>query len=325
MHKYEMMIMDFMKTVAKQSVEVDKLLLKPAAKDVEHYIKKMMEEDPNRPFKLRLSSIAKPLCQQQMQKANAEHVEDDWNFPLRMMYGGIIEGLTVSILRHAGIKVDEEQTHVKLTVGTTGLNGQPLVVEVPGTLDLVLEGHVWDVKSASPYAFKEKFASYQSLKASDDFGYIGQLYGYSEARKLPPGGWIVVDKSSGVVKVIPVPDDYRADMAESLQTIENNVKVLTSDSEFKRCFSDVDEKFNKRFTGSKVLESPCTFCKYKYSCWPGLQFLPVPNSKAYEKPHKYYTKVGHEETNVHSLPQSEGPETTKASRGETLGDILNAL
>lgn len=280
-HEYELKIMDFMRTVSKTSSSVDDMLLKPATKDIEHFIRKLYEDDPNRPFSLRMSSIGRPLCQLQMEKAKAGKVEDDWNFPLRMMYGGVIEGLTVSVLRHSGIRIDEEQTHVKLSLG---------FVDIPGTLDIVLDGRVWDIKSASPYSFANKFQSYESLTESDDFGYVPQLYGYSKARDLPPGGWIVVDKSSGVIKVLPVPNSYEQDMAKSLQLIENNARVLLDEtSEFRRQFEDKPETFKKRLTGSRVLESPCIFCKFRYSCWPTLQHLPSASSTAYDKPYKYYT------------------------------------
>ena len=40
------------------------------------------------------------------------------------------------------------------------------------------------------------------LKANDDFGYVGQLIGYSEAKSKKAGGWIVVCKSTGQVLVM---------------------------------------------------------------------------------------------------------------------------
>ena len=301
-HPYELKIINFMKTVSKQSVEVENLLLKPSSSSVEHFLRKMYEDEPNRPFTMRLSSIGRPLCQLQMEKAKAAAVDDDWNFPIRMMYGAIIEGLTVSILRHSGIEVQEEQTPVELFV-----NIDENIVIIKGTLDIVIDGKVWDVKSASPNAFANKFASYGSLREHDDFGYLPQLYGYSKARELPPGGWIVVDKSSGIIKVLPVPENYQEDMDAALTLIENNVRVLRLNAEFKRCFTDVDEKFRKRFTGNKILQSPCNFCKYRYTCYPGLQYLPDLNSTAYEKPYKHYTKITTQETNISTIEESEGP------------------
>lgn len=301
MHPIELKIINFMKTVGKASVSVDDLVLKPAAKDLEYFLKKTYEDDPSRPFTMRLSNIGRPLCQLQMEQSKAPAVDDDWNFPLRMMYGSIIEALTVSILRHAGVSIEEEQTAVKLHVvyNTDEITrpealprfGMSRTCIINGTLDLVIDGKVWDIKSASQDAFKNKFASYESLKESDSFGYLPQLYGYSEARKLPPGGWIVIDKSAGIVKVLAVPDDYIGEQQQSLNKIAENVKILASNADFKRCFEDKAETFKKRQTGNTVLDYPCTFCKYKYACWPNLQFEPSVLSTAYDKPYRYYTNL----------------------------------
>lgn len=292
MHKIELDVINFMKTVSTQSLDTTNMLLKPAEKDIQHFLKKMYEENPNRPFSLRLSAIGRPLCMQQMHRNKEQGVDDDWNFPLRMMYGGVIEGLAVSILRHAGVKIQEEQTNVKLQVVIKDTDIHPRhrdIYSVPGTLDLVIDEEVWDVKSASPYSYEEKFMSYETVKQNDDFGYLPQLYGYAAARGKKPGGWIVIDKSSGEMKVITVPVTWEEEQKASLDLIKNNVKILVSNAEFKRCYEDKDEKFKKRLTGNKILQSPCTFCKYKYKCWPEVKHLPDVNSKAFDKPYKYYT------------------------------------
>lgn len=290
MHSIELKIIDFMKRVSTQSLDTTNMLLKPAEKDIQHFLKKMYEENPNRPFSIRLSAIGRPLCMQQMHKAGETGVDDEWNFPIRMMYGGVVEGLAVSILRHAGVEIQEEQTNVQLPVKVAE-SGPKSIYSVPGTLDLVIDNKVWDVKSASPYSYANKFISYDTLKQSDDFGYIAQLYGYAVARGLEPGGWIVVDKSSGEIKALTVPDNWQDEQAACLKNIENNVKILLSDADFQRSFEDIDEKFKKRFTGNRVLQSPCTFCKFKYKCWPDMQYLPDVNSNAFDKPYKYYTRL----------------------------------
>lgn len=280
-HPYELKIQTFMKQVGKAPLEMEEKLLKPATKDVEHFLKKMFEDDPNRPFSIRMSNIGRPLCQLQMDKAKANKVDNDWNYPLRMMYGSIVEGLTVSILKHSGINVEEEQTAVKLAIAGITING---------TLDLVIDGKVWDIKSASQYAYKEKFASYESLRDSDDFGYLPQLYGYAKARGCAAGGWIVVDKSSGDIKIVAVPDSWQSEQQEALQLIERNVKALTGDIQFRRCFEDKSETFNRKFTGNRVLAIQCTYCPFRYSCWEGLKHLPSASSKAFDRPYKYYTE-----------------------------------
>lgn len=325
MHEYELKIIQFMQTVATSSVEMDKLF-EPSFKDVQHFLKKMHEDDPNRPFSLRLSSVGRPLCMSQMHKNKAAALEDEWNFPLRMFFGGVIEASTVAIMKAAGINIEEEQTHVILDVEVPASSPVDSVwYKVPGTLDLKIDGRIWDVKSASPYSFENKFASYESLKADDSFGYMGQLFGYAKARGCPPGGWIVIDKSSGIIKIIPVPDDYESDMKEQLLKIAHNVKILTLDAEFKRSYEDVNETFNKRFTGNKTLESPCIFCKFKYTCWPTLKYLPNPNSKAFDKPYKYYTVIGEKSLDENPVSESKGKTPTAVDSPKNLGEILDTL
>ena len=249
-HKIELQVVEFLRSVAKEPLEMEEKLMQPAAKDVGHFLEKLYENDPHKPFTLRLSNVGRPLCQLQMAKKNSAKAESDWFLPLRLMLGGVTEGLTMSILRHAGVTINEEQTKVKLPVNTS--NG---VVEISGTLDLLIDNKVYDIKSASSYSYAEKFSSYGSLKASDDFGYLGQLYSYAKARDVEAGGFIVIDKSSGEIKVVEVPHNWLEDQEECLNTIEHNVNVIIDEeAEFKRCFEDKDEKFKGKFTGNKMLQ-----------------------------------------------------------------------
>jgi len=191
----------------------------------------------------------------------------------------------MSILRHAGVKIDAEQQRVVLNVHL-GKDGCQCI---NGTLDVVIGGKVYDIKSASSYAFKEKFSSYESLKEQDTFGYIAQLYGYAKAANKEPGGFIVVDKSSGDIKIVEVPITWDLEQKAALRQIEDNVKILLSNAPFKRCFEDKEETFKKHLTGNRVLTSPCNYCPFKYECWQGLKYLPSASSVAYDKPMKYYT------------------------------------
>lgn len=287
LHPYELKIMEFMKTVAIQKMDITDLPLKPSSSDVEYFLRKMYEDDPHRSFTIRMSNMGKPLCQLQMEQAKAPRVDNDWHLPLRFMYGSIIEGLTVSVLKHAGIIIQEEQTPVTLSLAG---------IEIKGTLDVVIDDKVWDIKSASSYSFKEKFASYETLKEQDELGYLAQIYGYSKARGIAAGGWIVVDKSSGEVKIIAVPEQYQEDSERCLSKVENNVKILLGNKPFKRCFSDKEETFRKKFTGNRVLDYPCIYCPFKYSCWLTLKHAPSVMSAAFEKPFKYYSELINENT-----------------------------
>lgn len=293
MHEIELKIIDFMKTVGSTVVDIDKFPLKPSSGDVEYFLRKIYEDDPAKPFNIRMSNIGRPLCQLQLEQAKAQKVDNEWNLPLKFMYGAIIEGLTMSILRHAGVKIDSEQQQVNLLIrpGKNILRPKGLPCEIKGTYDVEIDNKIWDIKSASSYSYKEKFASYEALKEDDTFGYLPQLYGYSKAANKQPGGFIVIDKSSGDIKVVEVSSNWEEDQKASLKLIEDNVRILSSGSEFKRCFEDKDETYRKKLTGNKVLVSPCVYCSFRYSCWSGLQHLPSQFSEAYDKPMKYYTRV----------------------------------
>lgn len=311
MHPYELQVMSFMQKVAAESVIVSDDLIIPAMDSIQHFMYKMYEENPKKGFSLRLSAIGRPLCQQQMQQADAPALQDEWNNPLRMFFGGVIEATAVCILKAAGINIEEEQGNVWLPVALS--NGE--IIKIPGTFDLIIDGRMWDVKSASTYMFQNKFSSYRTLRDNDEFGYIPQLYGYAKAKGIPPGGWIVVDKSSGLLKFLAIPeDDIERDMEGVLELIQHNTNSLVNRAPFKRCFEEVDETFKKRYTGSKYLESPCVFCKFRYTCWPGLQYLPNPSSTAFEKTYRHYTHIGSKDLlSEDTISEGQGQTITEGS------------
>lgn len=320
MHKYEMAIQEFMQRVATQSVIVSDELLKPAVRDVEHYMRKMYEEDPKRGFTMRLSAIGRPLCQLQLEKAKAVSMQDEWNNPLRMFFGGVLEATAICVLKASGVNIEAEQVKVELPV----LLKDGKVIKINGTLDVVIGGRVWDIKSASSWMYTNKFQSYSSLKHHDEFGYITQLFAYAEALGVPAGGWIIVDKTSGLMKVIEVDEaSYELDRNYYLQVVTDNVNALVNNAEFQRCFEDVDETFKKRYTGNRYLKSPCEFCKFRYTCWPGLTYLPVQESKAFDKQYRHYTHIGTRDllNDEDTISEGQGPEATEAGSSEDTGSL----
>ena len=73
-------------------------------------------------------------------------------------------------------------------------------------MDVKINNKVWDIKSASPWSFTNKFSEdgggFESLKKDDAFGYIGQGYMYGIADKSDFGGWIVINnlQENGVLQ-----------------------------------------------------------------------------------------------------------------------------
>jgi hypothetical protein len=227
--------------------------------------------------------------------AAAGNEEDaEYNLIMKFLFGDIVEAIAMVVMESAGVNITSEQEGVSLEVG--GIN-------LKGTLDLTVEEDgveaVYDVKSASPYAFDNKFAEwggFHAIHEDDAFGYITQGYGYAEAKGLPFGGWIAINKVDGRWAVATPPmvdDEYRA---EALQTIEGNIKALTTDAPFKRGYEDEPEIFPKMHkrrgepTGNRILPKACGWCGHKEKCWTDVKQHPKAISKAKNPPMTWYTK-----------------------------------
>ena len=109
-----------------------------------------------------MSGLGRPMCQQWHDK-NGSPKEIQYNSIMRFLFGDIIEAIAMVVLKSSGVNVESEQEKVKL-----GLD----VCELSGTLDVVIDGKVWDIKSASPYAFSKKFGGefggYNKVKEDDN-------------------------------------------------------------------------------------------------------------------------------------------------------------
>ena len=248
----------------------------------EAFVKQFVEERETK-FKPRMSNIGKPLCQLQMEKSGAESEIPPYNAKMRFIFGDLIEALAVAILKSSGIKIEGIQKNVTHTFGKNKING---------TYDIKIMDRVWDIKSASPYSFKYKFLEgFDAIEKEDTFGYVSQGYLYSEAEGVDFGGWIAIDKSSGEWAVVETPINDRGHSKKALEQARNNLKALNDDVPFKRQYEDIEEKFNGKLTGNKVLGKECTFCSYKKACWGDIKHLPQQQSKAMNPKYFWYTKL----------------------------------
>ena len=240
-----------------------------------------------------MSQVGKPFCQLHADKLGWPKEEFNPSFKVKMLYGDVTEIILMTILLDAGIDIVDADKHV-----TAHMNED----DVAGTLDLTIREdgvvRVWDIKSASAFSFKKKFDTYDSLKASDSFGYLPQLFGYVAALReedptIEVGGWIVMSKETGEVKVV------RADPADqgAYEAGINNTLVnynAANENNFIRDFSDETEMFNRKPTGNRKLGLACSYCSFKETCWPGLQYRKHPLSKDPDA-YRYYTEYGYEE------------------------------
>ena len=221
-------------------------------------------------FTLRMSNIGRPTCQLWFQKNHPEKaLPKPSTFVMNMMIGDIVEAVFKGLLKAASVEF-EDTDKVSLTVGDTN------DTRVSGSYDLVLDGAVDDVKSASPWSYQNKFDSFATLAKGDGFGYVGQLAGYAKASGKRVGGWWVVNKGNGEFKYVPADG---LDLDKELDKIKTTVETVNN-NEFKRCFSPVPEFFRGKPTGNKVLNDNCRFCDFRYECWPTMVEEPSRMSKA---------------------------------------------
>jgi len=223
-------------------------------------------------FTLRMSNIGRPTCQLWFDKNKPETaLPKPSTFVMNMMIGDIVEAVFKGLLKGAGVEFQDTDT-VSLKVGDK--DG----TIVRGSYDLVIDGAVDDVKSASPWSYQNKFESFDSLSKGDSFGYVGQLAGYAEAAGKKAGGWWVVNKANGEFKYVPATDmDNKKELDKIKQTVET-----VNDNEFKRCFKAVPETYRGKPSGNMILNDNCKFCDYRFECWPTLQELPSKVSQAKE-------------------------------------------
>jgi hypothetical protein len=219
-------------------------------------------------FGLRMSNVGRPTCQLWFEKNEPEKALPlPTTFVMNMMLGDIVEAVFKGLLKEAGVKYEDD---AKVTLDLDD------DTSVSGTYDIVIDGAVDDIKSASNWSYQNKFESFNTLNASDAFGYVSQLAGYAKASGKRAGGWWVVNKANGEFKYVPATG---LDVEKQVERIKETAKTLET-NEFKRCFDAVPEKFRGKETGNMVLDHNCGFCRYRFSCWPGLTERPAVASQA---------------------------------------------
>ena len=222
--------------------------------------------------RLRMSNIGKPTCQLWFQKNMPEKaLPKPTTFVMNMLLGDIVEAAFKGILKEAGVKYEDKDNYVELELEDT---------TIKGSYDLVINDAVDDVKSASDWSYRNKFESYETLNASDPFGYVGQLAGYAKASGKKAGGWWVVNKANGNIKYVAA---NGLDIDSEVTKLNDTVATV-NDNVFERCFNPVPETFRGKATGNTVLNSNCKFCDYRHECFPTLEELPSKVSQAKNKP-----------------------------------------
>lgn len=169
---------------------------------------------------------------------------------LKFLIGDIYEAAILFLAKAAGHKVEDEQK----TVSVHGIEGH---------LDASIDGVLVDVKSASKWAYKQKFEGKGLLSGDDSFAYIPQLLGYEEAVKKGRCGFLAANKETGELTFLEVPKEKKLEV--DVATVAKNAKAALA-AELppeEKCFApESDGVF-----GNQILNKACQFCSHKMECW----------------------------------------------------------
>ncbi len=287
-HPAELAVFQYLGKAVKGETDMAEDIRKQVASDVEAALEKQFSGGPRDKFRLRMSNIGRPTCQLWFDKNDPEDKTPlPPHFLINMIIGDIVEAVFKGLLRAAEVDFkDNDSVTLKLKDGT----------EIKGEYDMVLDGKVDDVKSASPWSYKNKFNTFETLANSDSFGYVSQLVGYAEAAGLDVGGWWVVNKANGEFKYV---DASSVDKDAVIENIEDTVGYINEDKPFKRCFEAIPETHFRKQTGNLKLGSECGFCSFKHKCWPNLQTRTAVMSKAQNPPMVDYVLLSPEYAEAH--------------------------
>ena len=279
-------VQKYLDSISKQPAKLDEKLVEEFGEACKNALLKQFQEERSSKFELRMSNVGRPLCQLQMEAKGIKGEGAPYSNKMRNTFGDLIEALSIFVMKSAGVEVKNEQKEIKYKFDKHTIEGKQ---------DVEIDGKIWDIKSASPYSFEKKFGEdggFEAVVQDDSFGYASQGFLYAEGQKKDFGGWIAINKSTGEWTVCETPAVSEPYKRNALTNAEKNVKALSSDKPFKRCYDAVDETFRSKPTGNKVLGFVCSYCPYKLPCWgSGLKLLPQQQSKGKNPKWVWYTEV----------------------------------
>ena len=284
-HQAELSLHQYLQDAVSGKSSMSDDTIKQVATDVADAMQRQFGSGKSRDdFTLRMSNVGRPTCQLWYDKNKPEAaIPLPTTFVMNMMIGDIVEAVFKGLLTEAGVKY-EDTDKVSLSVGDDNISG---------SYDLILDGAVDDIKSASDWSYRNKFESYDSLASGDGFGYVAQLAGYAKASGKKAGGWWVVNKANGQFKYVPATG---LDIDKEVSQIKDTVQTV-KENKFERCFEPVPETFRGKPTGNKVLNDGCKFCSYRLDCWYSVTELPAVKSQAKNPPTVAYVELAKEYMN----------------------------
>lgn len=281
MHPIEQQIYEYIEQVSLGNKELSDAEVEEFGERCKAALKSKITELKNQKFYLRMSNIGRPLRQLMLEKQYGRPTPTP-EFSIKMLYGSLYEALTILLLK-ASCGLKEYDIPVALPIAG---------IKLEGTLDVKIGNKVYDIKTASPYAYEHKFTSWESLYNSDDFGYLAQGFGYAKANGNRFGGWIVINKSTGEFKVVEIPEhEHDRLMSEKLQEISDKIEHINTNKPIPPCENVIEETYYRKPTGNVVLGDACRFCPRKDICHPGIKYCASPVSKSENPVYKWYIKL----------------------------------
>jgi hypothetical protein len=196
------------------------------------------------------------------------------NTKFKFLYGDLIESLTLGLAKAAGHSV-------------TGLQGSVEIAGIRGSRDAIIDGVLIDVKSANDRSM-QKFRD-NGLRDGDPFGYLSQLSSYLFASQdddllteKNKAGFLVVDKNFGHIELHIY--DLSDLMENKLQEVENKKQLVKAKKPPPKAFDPVPDGKS----GNMKLATNCSYCDFKYTCWPEARTFLYSNGP------RYLTKVERE-------------------------------
>lgn len=186
---------------------------------------------------------------------------------LKFAYGDIIENLLLALAKAAGHSVEGEQ-------------GEIVVDGIVGHRDAVIDGVTVDVKSVSTMGFA-KFKK-NELRVDDPFGYLKQLTGYVYGAK---GDSLVTDKTGGAFLVM---DKQHGHLHLDYYDLEHELELFPSVIVATKVLATMSTTPHREWeavpdgkSGNMKLPAACSYCDFKWTCWPGLRGFAYSNGPTY--------------------------------------------
>lgn len=213
---------------------------------------RFLKKNKTRKSALRMSNIGKPDRQLWFELHDGgEPKTYEPNMYLKFLIGDIAELVLLALCELAGHKVENQQAEIQIE-------------GVTGHMDAVIDDVVVDVKSASGYSFENKFKK-GDLVHHDYYGYIDQISGYNNALKKDNGAaFLAYNKESAETCLLKVD---QKDIRDTKSRIRHIRDILESDTPPETlCYKPFVNKM-----GSLELNRLCSWCPFKFKCYPGLK------------------------------------------------------